>query len=341
MTYKEWWYNIINLALEHDLSDILISPQLPPFMRVNGVLVPINKEKISNKYIDQVIGITMTEKQKTLFEKNLELDYAYSFNAETRFRVNAFCTIHGRSIAMRRINSQLPDINNIHLPNEIFDLVKQKQGLILVVGPTGSGKSTSLTIIIEHIITIEDPVEFIFHSKKSIFNQREVGNNTHSFSNALRSTLREDPDLIMLGEMRDPETAKLALSAAETGHLVLSTLHTNNAYHSITRIIDMFPDADKQLVISLLAESLIAVVSQRLLPLKDKSGRVAAYELLIATPAIKNLINSNKISQIYSMMQVGSKYGMITLEDSVKKLFDQDLITQETLDQYVTKVDSN
>ena len=345
MTYKEIWKKIINAATQNKVSDILLSPNLTPSIRINGILETIFEQILTADNINELIKLTMDEEQKELFSKDLEIDYGYSYDEQIRFRMNAFYTISGPALAMRKINTKIPNLLDINIPDNLISLIRQERGLILVVGPTGSGKSTTLAGIIEyinqnhkkHIITIEDPVEFIFSSKKSVINQRELGHNTHSFPNALRSTLREDPDIIMLGEMRDPETARLALTAAETGHLVLSTLHTNSAYQSINRILDMFPGDSKNLAISLLSESLTAIVSQRLIPLKNQTGRIAAHEVLIATPAVKNLIRENKVSQIYSMMQVGSKYGMITLEESLRSLVHKDIITNEAMDKLLLK----
>ena len=346
MIYKEILEKIIDSSNKNQISDILLAPNLSPTMRINGKLEPIFEQKLTADDISELIKLTMDEEQITLFAKNLEIDYGYSYNTQTRFRMNAFYTISGQSLAMRKINTKIPNLLDINIPDNLISLIKQEQGLILVVGPTGSGKSTTLAGIVEyinqnhrkHIITIEDPVEFVFSSKKSVINQRELVHNTHSFPDALRSTLREDPDVIMLGEMRDPETARLALTAAETGHLVLSTLHTNSAYQSINRIIDMFPGDGKNLAISLLSESLTAIVSQRLVPLKNQTGRVAAHEVLIATPAVKNLIRENKVSQIYSMMQVGSKYGMVTLEESLRSLVRRDVIDKEIADRLLIKL---
>lgn len=335
MDYKELLDKIMSFAIKPKVSDLLLTPNVPPAVRVNGDLKYISDQKLTADDIMSLIHLTMTEKEEELYKSNMEIDYSYEHGAGgIRFRVNAFTTLFGSAVSMRRIDSIIPSIEKTGAPNVLVDLVKRDHGLILVTGPTGSGKSTTLAAIVQHInqhsnkhiITIEDPVEFIFNSEKSIINQRQLETNTKSFTIALRSALREDPDVIMVGEMRDPETIRLALTAAETGHLVLSTLHTNSAYDSINRIIDVFPVEGRKLAVALLSSALIGIVSQRLVKSKDNSSRIAVHEVLVATQAVKNLIRDGKVSQIYSMMQVGSKYGMVTLHDRLDSLIARGLI---------------
>ena len=269
----------------------------------------------------------------------MEFDFAYNFGDYCRFRVNAFHNISGACAVFRKIPSEIPDITEINAPDIIKDLCNLHQGLVLVTGPTGSGKSTTLASVInyinqnkqKHILTIEDPVEFVYKSDKSLINQRQIDQSTKSFPNALRAALREDPDIILVGEMRDPETIQLALSAAETGHLVFSTLHTNNAYESVNRILDVFPAESKGLATSLLSTGLSAVISQRLVPLKDGNGRHPIHEILISTNAVKNLIREGNIPQIYSMIQVGKKHGMQTMIESAEAAVSKGLVSDEIL----------
>lgn len=336
---------ILSATRKDGVSDLLLSSDLPPAVRIFGDLKYITDQKISSDDIRAILYLTMNEYQKSHYESNLEIDYAYDHSNGNRYRVNAFNTVKGSAAAFRKISSDIPTIDKVAVPDIILDLVNKDHGLLLVTGPTGSGKSTTLAAIIEylnvnkskHIITIEDPVEYMFESKKSIINQRQLESSTLSFPAALRSALREDPDVIMVGEMRDPETIRLALTAAETGHLVLSTLHTNTAYESINRIIDVFPSDSRKLAVSLLASSLLGVVSQRLVQTKDGNSRVPAHEVLVATNAVKNLIREEHVTQINSMMQVGSKYGMITLEDSLNSLVNRGLVKADTLTKYLKK----
>ena len=349
MEYQWLLDKIISCTDKEGVSDLLLSPNLPPAVRVNGDLRYVSEQKLSSEHIYELIILTMNEQQREFYKNNLEIDYAYDHESnKARFRVNAFNTIFGAATAMRRISSSIPEVEDVGAPDILIDLVKKDHGLILITGPTGSGKSTTLASMIQfinrnsnkHIITIEDPVEFIFDSDRSIINQRQLGNNTKSFLDALRSALREDPDVIMLGEMRDTETIRLALTAAETGHLVISTLHTNNAYESINRVIDVFPADSRKLAVSLLSTSLIGVVSQRLVKSKDGAGRLPVHEVLVATAAVKNLIREGNISQLFSMMQVGSKYGMVTLQDSLDSLISRGLVHSSVVHELISKADT-
>ena len=341
MEYKALLEKIIERSAAPEVSDLLIVSNLPPALRINGDLSYISEQKLTAEHVLNLIHLTMGQREKDIFTQEMEIDYAYEYGTKFRFRANAFTTLNGPAVSMRKIAMKAPDINEINAPDILTDLINKDHGLILLTGPTGSGKSTTLAAIIEHInrnqrkhiITIEDPVEYIFNSNKSIINQRQLDINTKSFPVALKSALREDPDIIMVGEMRDPETIRLALTAAETGHMVLSTLHTNSAYESINRIIDVFPPDAKKLAVSLLSSSLIGVISQRLLKSKDSQSRVAAHEVLVATAAVKNLIREGKVQQIYSMMQVGSKHGMVTLQDSLDSLVARGLIHSELRDK--------
>lgn len=339
MSYASLLDKILTSTNQKSVSDIFFSPGLPPAIRQLGNLKYISDQKLESEDIEKIMSLTMNDEQRKAYQNDFEIDYAYDHFNKYRFRVNAFRTIKGNAATMRKISTIIPDFQEINAPPVILDLVKKDHGLILVTGPTGSGKSTTLASVIDylnkntskHIISIEDPVEYIFESKQSIINQRQIETTTKSFAKALKSALREDPDVIMVGEMRDPETIRLALTAAETGHLVLSTLHTNTAYDSVNRIIDIFPPETKKLAVTLLSSSLVGVVSQRLLPGKDARSMVAAHEILVATNAVRNLIREGNIPQIASMMQVGQKYGMITMQDSVQSLVSRGLVSSESL----------
>ncbi len=349
MSHASLLDKILVITNQKTVSDIFFSPGLPPAVRQLGNLKYISDQKLESDDIEKIISLTMSEGQKKTYDNEFEIDYAYNHYNKFRYRVNAFRTVKGHAATMRKISTVVPDFQEINAPSIILDLVKKDHGLILVTGPTGSGKSTTLAAVIDylnkysakHIVAIEDPVEFIFESKQSIINQRQLETNTKSFARALRSALREDPDVIMVGEMRDPETIRLALTAAETGHLVLSTLHTNTAYDSVNRIIDIFPPETKKLAVTLLSSSLVGVVSQRLVPGKDMKSMVPAHEILVATSAVKNLIREGNIPQIASMMQVGQKFGMITMQDSIQSLISRGLVSSETLKNLTKQVTEN
>ncbi len=318
-------------------SDLHISTGNPPVIRMNGDMMPYKASPLSAEDIKRMLHSIMSEQQREDYERDLEIDFAISFGDNMRFRVNAFNQISGPAAVMRTIPTSVQSLDELNAPMVFKDFCQLHKGLILVTGPTGSGKSTTLAAMIDyinanqakHILTVEDPVEFVHKSKKSLVNQREVGRNTLSFARALRSSLREDPDVILVGELRDLETIQLALTAAETGHLVMGTLHTNSAPETIDRIIDVFPAHDKEMVRSMLSVALQAVITQTLLK-KREGGRVAAHEIMIATPAIRNLIRENKIPQMYSLMQMGAKFGMRTMKESIYGLLNEGVISEQT-----------
>ncbi len=315
------------MSREQGASDLHLSPNSPPIVRVNGVMRRTKLPELSPDDVHILVYNLMTDEDRKRFEEELELDFAYEYAGVGRYRVNVFKGLHGDTAVLRAVTNKLFTFAELGLPEVTKDLIVREKGLILVTGPTGSGKSTSLNTMIDfinqsarrHIITIEDPVEFVHESKLSLVNQREVGANTKSFSRALRSALREDPDVIVVGEMRDLETTSLAITAAETGHLVFGTLHTMSAAKTIDRIIDQYP-ADRQSQIrTMLAESILGVVSQVLLP-KLGGGRIAAYEIMIGTPAVRNHIREGKTYQIPSVQQTSGKLGMTTMGQSLLSL---------------------
>lgn len=330
-------YKLLKFTKDHGASDLHLISNHPPTLRINGDISPLGVAPLSANELLKMLYSIMTENQRVQYEENLELDFAVHFGDSGRFRVNAFNTINGPAAVLRDIPTKILTIDQLNMPPIIKDLCNTPKGLILVTGPTGSGKSTTLAAMVneinknhnKHILTIEDPVEFVHQSNRSIVNQREVGSHTKSFANALKSALREDPDVILVGELRDIETISLALTAAETGHLVLGTLHTSSASKTIDRIIDVFSEGDKPMARTMIASSLEAVITQLLLKKSDKKGRVAAHEILIANSAIRNLIRDNKIPQIQSMMQVNSKRGMKIMQDTISDLLDDEIITKE------------
>jgi twitching motility protein PilT len=328
----------IEYTLESNASDLHLSSNNPPIVRIDGQLNAIPDTKpLDNVELVGMLDSIMSDLQRVIYQEKLELDFAITSKSGTRFRINCFNTINGPAVVFRVIPSKSVSLLEISAPAVLSSLCKLEQGLVLVVGPTGSGKSTTLAAMINHIndnfkrhiLTIEDPIEFTYKSNLSLINQREVGVSTSSFPNALKSALREDPNVIMVGEMRDLETIKLALTAAETGHLVMATLHTNSAAKSINRIIDVFPSSDKDLVRSMLGSSLKAVISQRLAR-KINGGRAAIYEVMISNSSIRNLIREDKVPQITSMIEIGKKQGMVTAKDSILDLFNRNLIDKET-----------
>ncbi|MCE3254985.1 MAG: type pili twitching motility protein PilT [Rickettsiaceae bacterium] len=339
---------LIEYLIKRKGSDLHLSSGNYPTIRVDGDLLAVPGTNIlDNVKIMEMLDPIISDKQRNIYKEELELDFSIKSKFGSRFRVNVFMNSNGVSSSFREIPSKVVTISGIGAPNILTEFCKLRQGLILVVGPTGSGKSTTLASMINHIndnfrnhiITIEDPIEFTYKSNLSLINQREVGSSTNSFPNALRAALREDPNVIMVGEMRDLETVRLALTAAETGHLVLATLHTNSAAKSINRIIDVFPSADKGLIRSMLASSLRAVISQRLIKRKDGTGRVPVYEVLIANSSIRNLIKEDKIPQINSMIEIGKNQGMIAAKDSILDLFSKDIITKETAEEFLISLE--
>jgi twitching motility protein PilT len=326
---------LLRICAEHKASDLHLSSGLPPMMRVDGDLQRIHEDAMSHADIHQAVSQIMNDAQQAFFAEHLECDFSFEIAGLSRFRVNAFQQTRGIGAAFRSIPTKIPTLQEFNAPAMFADLSMRPRGLVLVTGPTGSGKSTTLAAMInhvnenkpDHILTIEDPVEFVHAPKKCLINQREVGSHTLSFANALRSALREDPDIILVGEMRDLETIRLALTAAETGHLVFGTLHTSGAPKTIDRIIDVFPAEEKEMVRAMLSESLEAVISQVLCKRKEGRGRVAAYEIMVGTSAIRNLIREGKVAQMYSAIQTGSASGMQTLDQSLTTLLKRDLIT--------------
>ncbi len=321
-------HELLTFAVKIGASDIHVGAGEIPAMRVDGEIKRLDLAPLGPDDAKRLAYSVMSEKQKTEFENKLECDFSIGLKGLARFRINVFTQSRGVGMVLRQIPSKVLTLEDIKAPKVFEAMANYKKGLVLVTGPTGSGKSTTLAAIIdhinknrhEHILTVEDPVEFVHVPRKCIINQREVGSHTHSFTNALRSALREDPDVILVGELRDLETISLALTAAETGHLVFGTLHTNSAPETIDRVIDVFPHEQQQQVRTMLSTSLMAVVSQSLLKRSDGKGRVAAHEIMIANNAIRNLIRENKLHQIPSMMQTGKSEGMVVMEECLKDL---------------------
>ncbi len=323
--------------MQNNASDLHLSGGSPPIVRVNGTLKKIKADSLASDDIRTMLYSVMTDDQRGEYEKDLEIDFAISFGEKARFRVNAFNTRNGAAAVFRTIPSVVPTMEELDLPLVVRRFADLEKGIVLVTGPTGSGKSTTLAALVNHInetqqrhiLTIEDPVEFFHTSRKSLVNHRELGMDTRSFGRALKSALREDPDVILVGEMRDHETISLALTAAETGHLVFGTLHSSSAAKTINRIIDVFPAGDKDMIRSMLSSSLQGVVAQTLLKTADGAGRVGAFEILVGTGAVRNLIRENQIPQMYSMMQTGSRYGMITMEEAVTDLLESGIVDED------------
>lgn len=325
---------LLAFGVKNNASDLHLSAELPPMIRVDGDIRRINVPALDHKQVHSLIYDIMNDKQRKDFEEFYETDFSFEIPGLARFRVNAFNHNRGAGAVFRTIPSRVLTLEELNAPSVFKEISDVPRGLVLVTGPTGSGKSTTLAAMIDykndsefgHILTVEDPIEFVHESKKCLINQREVHRDTLGFNEALRSALREDPDIILIGEMRDLETIRLALTAAETGHLVFGTLHTSSAAKTIDRIIDVFPAAEKDMVRSMLSESLRAVIAQTLLK-KIGGGRLAAHEIMIGTPAIRNLIRENKIAQMYSAIQTGQAIGMQTLDQCLKDLVAKGQIT--------------
>jgi twitching motility protein PilT len=326
---------LLAFVVKNNASDLHLSSGLPPMIRVNGDIRRINVPPLAHEDVHAMVYDIMSDGQRKVYEEHLECDFSFEVPNLARFRVNAFVQQRGAGAVFRTIPSGVVTLEGIKAPKIFGDIAHQPRGIVLVTGPTGSGKSTTLAAMVNHvneneyghILTIEDPIEFVHEAKKCLINQREVGPHTLSFSNALRSALREDPDVILVGELRDLETIRLALTAAETGHLVFGTLHTSSAAKTIDRIVDVFPAAEKEMVRAMLSESLRAVISQTLLKLKSGSGRVAAHEIMIGTPAIRNLIRENKVAQMYSAIQTGQSFGMQTLDQNLQDLVKRGVVS--------------
>ncbi len=325
--------DLLAFGVKHGASDLHLSAGLPPMIRVDGDVRRINLPAMEHKQVHALIYDIMNDKQRKDYEEFLECDFSFEIPNLARFRVNAFNQNRGAGAVFRTIPTNILSLEDLRCPQTFRDIIDVPRGLVLVTGPTGSGKSTTLAAMIDnknsgehgHILTIEDPIEFVHESKKCLINQREVHRDTLGFSEALRSALREDPDVILVGEMRDLETIRLALTAAETGHLVFGTLHTSSAPKTIDRIIDVFPAGEKPLVRSMLSESLRAVIAQTLLK-KQGGGRIAAWEIMVGTPAIRNLIREDKVAQMYSSIQTGSAHGMQTLDQHLMQLVQRGLV---------------
>ena len=338
---------LLAFGVKQGASDLHLSAGLPPMIRVDGDIRRINVPEMEHKQVHDMIYDIMSDKQRKDYEEFLETDFSFEIPGLARFRVNAFNHNRGAGGVFRTIPSKILSLEDLGAPKIFQEISEYPRGIVLVTGPTGSGKSTTLAAMVDykndteygHILTVEDPIEFVHESKKCLVNQREVHRDTLGFNEALRSALREDPDTILVGEMRDLETIRLALSAAETGHLVFGTLHTSSAAKTIDRIVDVFPAAEKSMVRSMLSESLKAVISQTLMK-KIGGGRVAAHEIMIGTPAIRNLIREDKIAQMYSAIQTGQNVGMQTLDQNLKTLLGQGVVAKEEAKRKAASPDS-
>ena len=327
---------LLAFGVKQGASDLHLSAGMPPCIRVDGDMRRINLPELDHKTVHDMVYDIMNDRQRKEYEDRFECDFSFEITGLARFRVNAFNQNRGSGAVFRTIPSKILTLEQLACPAVFKDLIDVPRGIVLVTGPTGSGKSTTLAAMIDHlnenemghILTVEDPIEFVHVSKKCLINQREVHRDTHSFNDALRSALREDPDIILVGEMRDLETIRLALTAAETGHLVFGTLHTSSAAKTVDRIVDVFPAAEKDMVRAMLSESLRAVISQSLLK-KKGGGRTAAHEIMVGTPAIRNLIRENKIAQMYSSIQTGQNVGMQTLDQCLQSMVARGLVSRE------------
>ena len=326
---------LLAFTVKNKASDLHISAGLPPMIRVHGDVRRINLPALTHKDVHGMVYDIMNDAQRKQYEEFLETDFSFEIPNLARFRVNAFNQNRGAAAVFRTIPSKVLTLEELNCPKIFKDISSQPRGIVLVTGPTGSGKSTTLAAMVDyvneneygHILTIEDPIEFVHESKRCLINQREVARDTQSFNAALRSALREDPDVILVGELRDLETIRLALTAAETGHLVFGTLHTSSAAKTVDRIVDVFPAAEKDMVRAMMSESLRAVISQTLLKTKDGAGRVAAHEIMIGTTAIRNLIRENKVAQMYSAIQTGQGVGMQTLDQCLADLVRRNIVS--------------
>jgi twitching motility protein PilT len=337
--------DLFRLMVEQKASDLHVTSGAPPYLRIHGMMSPLNYRQLTSQDVQGLIFEILNEKQKKAFIEKWELDFAYVLEGVGRFRCNIFMQRKGLGAVFRTIPEKIKTAQELNLPQTIVDLVEHDRGLVLVTGPTGSGKSTTLAAMIQHInatreahiITVEDPIEFVHPNLKCLVNQREIGAHTKSFSNALKASLREDPDIILVGELRDLETISLALTAAETGHLVFGTLHTNSAVKTIDRIIDVFPAGQQAQIRAMLSESLRGVVAQTLFTKADKMGRVAAFEVMKGTKAVANLIREGKNHQIASIMQTSSAQGMILFEKYLEDLVKKGLVSSADANSFLGK----
>lgn len=333
---------LLDFSVKHNASDLHLSAGVPPMVRIDGDVRKLGIPAFTHQEVHRLVFEIMNDAQRSEFEEKLEVDFSFELHNVGRFRVNAFNQSRGCAAVFRTIPSSIPTLDDLEAPEIFRKIANAEKGLVLVTGPTGSGKSTTLAAIVDyinrnhnkHILTIEDPIEFVHSNNKCLINQREVHRDTHSFQNALRSALREDPDVILVGEMRDKETISLALTAAETGHLVFGTLHTSSAAKTIDRIIDVFPGSDKDMVRSMLSESLRSVIAQKLLK-RTGGGRIACHEIMMATPAIRNLIREDKVAQMYSIIQTGAAHGMQTMEQNARQLMAQGMVSREEVERKV------
>ena len=325
---------LLAISVKNNASDLHLSSGLPPLIRVDGDIRRLNMPSLNHQQVLALIYESMNDMQRVEYDTHMEVDFSFEKEDLARFRVNAFVQNRGASAVFRTIPSNVLSLDEINAPQICKDIIRQPTGIILVTGATGSGKSTTLAAIIdylnthERILTVEDPIEFVHKNKQCLIHQREVQRDTSSFSKALRSALREDPDVILVGELRDLETIRLAITAAETGHLVFATMHTNSAPKTIDRIIDAFPAGEKSMVRSMLSESLRAVIAQRLIK-RVNGGRIAAHEIMVGVPAIRNLIREDKVSQMFSVIQTGQHHGMQTMEQCLQRLINHGEITQQ------------
>jgi len=333
---------LLAYAVRQNASDIHLASGYAPIFRVHGKLRRVDTKILVSKELHRLIKEILSPEQLQLLLEQKEIDFAYSVKGVARFRTNIYHQLHGISIAFRVIPERIRTLDELEAPKGVYKLARSREGLVLVTGPTGSGKSTTLAAMIDlidterhlHIITIEDPIEYVYKGKNCLINQRELGPHTRSFANALRAALREDPDVILIGEMRDLETISLALTAAETGHLVFATLHTNSAAETIDRVVDVFPAGQQDQIRAQFSNSILGIISQRLILTKDGKGRVAAMEILIATPAVRNLIRERKVHQIHSVLQTGSKYGMQSMDQHLMLLLQKGKISREEAAAY-------
>ena len=338
---------LLAFSVKNKASDLHLSAGLPPMIRVDGDVRRINVPPLDHKTVHSLVYDIMNDKQRKDYEEFFETDFSFELPGVARFRVNAFNQNRGAGAVFRTIPSKILTLEELGCPSSFKEICDVPRGIVLVTGPTGSGKSTTLAAMLDylnnkefgHILSIEDPIEFVHESKKCLVNQREVHRDTHGFSEALRSALREDPDIVLIGEMRDLETIRLALTAAETGHLVFGTLHTSSAAKTIDRIIDVFPAAEKGMVRSMLSESLRSVIAQSLLK-RIGGGRVAAHEIMVATPAIRNLIREDKVAQMYSAIQTGQGHGMQTLDQCLQDLVSRGIVSRQDAKSMAQNKDS-